>query len=235
MWSCGAAYLATLVSDPSGIRMGGIFSMGSPSLESLFLYGASGAMPVLYYGRWWTVLSASWLHGGLLHIVFNMMWIRNLAPATVEVFGPGRTIIIYVGGGAVGFLASTLAGLLALPGPLRGAGYTVGASAPLFALFGALLVYGRRSGSRHVTEQVRGMALGMLAFGFILGFIAPGIDNWAHLGGLGGGYVLARWLDPLLPERGDHLVVGLLLLGLSLAAILASVVFGLPYFRSRLV
>jgi rhomboid protease GluP len=229
LWGCGAAYLATLVADASGIRMDGIFSMVSPSIESLFLFGASGSVPVFRFGRWWTVLSASWLHGGLLHIVFNMMWIRNLAPATVELFGAGRTIIIYVLGGALGFLASTLAGQLAvLPGPLRGAGFTVGASAPLFALLGALLLYGRRSGSRHVTEQVKGMAVGMLIFGFIL----PGVDNWAHLGGLGGGYALARWLDPLLPERGDHLVWGIVCLGLSLAAILASVVFGLPYFRS---
>jgi rhomboid protease GluP len=229
MWGCGAAYLATLVSDPSGIQMSGIFSMGSPSIESLFLFGASGSVPVFRFGRWWTVLSAAWLHGGVLHILFNMMWIRNLAPATVELFGAGRTIIIYVVGGAAGFLASTLAGHLAfLPGPLRGAGFTVGASAPLFALLGALLLYGRRSGSAHVTEQVKRMAFGMLIFGFIL----PGVDNWAHIGGLGGGYVLARWLDPLLPERGDHLIVGLACLGLSLAAILASVVLGLPYFRS---
>ncbi len=229
LWGCGAVYLATLVSNPSGIQMDGIFSMGGPSIESLFLFGASGSVPVFRFGRWWTVLSASWLHGGILHIFFNMMWIRNLAPATVELFGAGRTIIIYVLGGALGFLASTLAGQLAvLPGPFRGAGFTVGASAPLFALLGALLLYGRRSGSRHVTEQVKGMAVGMLIFGFIL----PGVDNWAHIGGLGGGYALAKWMDPLRPERPDHVVVAILCLVLSLAAILASVVLGLPYFRS---
>jgi rhomboid protease GluP len=229
LWGCGAAYLATLVSDPGGIQMSGIFSMGSPSIESLFLFGASGSVPVFRFGRWWTVLSASWLHGGILHILFNMLWIRRLAPDTVEVYGAGRTIIIYVVGGAVGFLASTLAGHLAvLPGPLRGAGFTVGASAPLFALLGALLLYGRRSGSSHVTEQVRGMAFGMLLFGFIM----PGVDNWAHIGGLGGGYAMARWMDPLLPERGDHVVGGLVCLALSLAAILGSVVSALPYFRS---
>jgi membrane associated rhomboid family serine protease len=229
LWGCGAAYLATLAADPTGIEMGGILSLVSPSIQSLFLFGASGAVPVFRFGRWWTVLSASWLHGGILHILFNMMWIRNLAPATVELYGAARTVIIYVVGGAVGFLASSLAGQLAiLPGPLRGAGFTVGASAPLFALLGALLHYGHRSGSRHVTEQVKGMALGMLLFGFIL----PGIDNWAHLGGLGGGYIMARWLDPLLPERGNHMVAAVLCLAFSLAAILASVVSALPIFRA---
>ena len=40
----------------------------------------------------------------------------------------------------------------------------------------------------------------------IFGFIMPGVDNWAHLGGLGGGYLTAKLLDPLKPERGDHLL-----------------------------
>ncbi len=227
LWGCGALYLATLASDPGGIEMSGLFSLGSPSLESLFLFGASGALPVFRYGRWWTILSAPWLHGGLLHILFNMLWIRQLAPATVHFYGAGRTVIIYTVGGALGFLASSVAGqyLTFLPGFLRGAGFTVGASAPLFALLGALLHYGHRSGSAHITEQVRGMALGMLLFGFVM----RGVDNWAHLGGLAGGYVMARWLDPLLPERGDHMVTALLCLVLSLAAVLASIATGLRF------
>ncbi len=227
LWACGALYLATLAADPGGIRMDGLFSLGSPSIESLFLFGASGAVPVFRFGRWWTILSAAWLHGGILHIVFNMMWIRQLAPPTAHLYGAGRAIIIYVAGGLVGFLVSTLAGryLVFLPGPLRGAGFTVGASAPLFALLGALLLYGHRSGSRSTTEQVKGMAAGMLLFGFIM----PGVDNWAHLGGLGGGYAMAKWLDPLLPERGDHVVVALVCIALSLAAVLVSVATGLRF------
>ncbi len=187
LWGCGALYLATLASDPSGIGMSGIFSLVSPSIQSLFLFGASGAVPVFRFGRWWTILSAAWLHGGFLHIVFNMMWIRQLAPATVEVYGAGRAVIVYTAGGVLGFLASSLAGqyLAFLPGPLRGAGFTVGASAPLFALLGALLHYGHRRGSASTTEQVKGMALGMLLFGFVM----PGVDNWAHLG-FGGGMTI---------------------------------------------
>ena len=47
----------------------------------------------------------------------------------------------------------------------------------------------------------------------------PGIDNWAHLGGLGGGYLAAVWLDPLKPERGDHAVAAVVPLALSLARV----------------
>ena len=64
--------------------MGGLFSMLSPSSRALFLFGASGALPVFAGGRWWTILSAGWLHGGLLHIFMNMMALRQLAPAVAE-------------------------------------------------------------------------------------------------------------------------------------------------------
>jgi rhomboid protease GluP len=229
MWACGALYLASLAADFEGIRAGGMLSFLSPSVESLFLFGASGAVPVFGYGRWWTVLSAAWLHGGLLHILFNLYWVRNLAPPTAHLYGPGRAVIIYTVSAVVGFAASSVAGafLPFLPGFLRGAGFTVGASAPIFGLLGALLHSGRRSGSSQVSQQARSLAIVLLIFGFIL----PGVDNWAHLGGLGGGFLTAKVLDPLKPERGDHVLVALACLAASLLAILASVVSGLGILR----
>src|SRR5258705_4524328 len=101
MWGCGAVYLASLAMDPSAISGGGLLSLLSPGTESLFVLGASGSVPVFRYGRWWTILSASWLHGGVLHIVLNMMSVRNLGPAVSEFYGGARTVIIYfVAGGA---------------------------------------------------------------------------------------------------------------------------------------
>ena len=52
----------------------------SPSRAALLAFGESGALPGLRDGRWWTVLTATWLHGGLLHIAFNMMALRNIGP-----------------------------------------------------------------------------------------------------------------------------------------------------------
>jgi rhomboid protease GluP len=223
LWGCGALFLATLASNADGIRMDGLFSMLSPSTSSLFLFGASGALPVFGYGRWWTVLSAAWLHGGILHIVFNMMGVRNLAPATAHLYGAARTVIIYTVAAITGFLASSTVGAFA-PHALGGARITVGASAPLCGLIGALWWYGHRAGSSQITQQVKQMALGLLVFGFAM----PGIDNWAHLGGLAGGWITARILDPLLPERGDHVVIAVVCLALSLASVVASLVVGLP-------
>ena len=64
--ACALIYLLTLLIDPSGIAVGGVLSMLQPSQNAVLLFGASGTYPVLNLGRWWTVLSASWLHGGLL-------------------------------------------------------------------------------------------------------------------------------------------------------------------------
>jgi rhomboid protease GluP len=226
MWGCGALYLASLATDPSAIGAQGILSMLSPGLKSLFVLGASGAAPVFGYGRWWTVLSASWLHGGVLHIVFNMMSVRDLGPAVSHLYGSARTFIIYFVAGAVGFLASSFAGayLTFLPGFLHGGLWTVGASAGIFGLLGAVLHYGYRGGSAHLRE----LATRWILTGLVFGFLVPRIDNWAHLGGLAGGYLASYWLDPLRPERGVHTLVALVCLLLSAVAIVVSVLTGLP-------
>src|SRR5215475_3043771 len=74
-------YGLSLILDIPGITSRGL-SLIVPSSRSLFALGASGAFPVFRLGRWWTVLSASWLHAGLIHILFNMLWVRQLAPET---------------------------------------------------------------------------------------------------------------------------------------------------------
>jgi len=221
VWACGAAYLACLAAQPDQIS-----GLLSPGLRALYRFGASGGVPVFGYGRWWTVLSAAWLHAGVLHIAFNMLSVRSLVPLTAHLYGPARTVIIYTVAGVTGFAASSLAAafLSFLPAVLRGGYFTVGASAPIFGLIGALLYYGRRGGSAGVGNAAKQWTLAGLAFGFLM----PGIDNWAHLGGLAGGYVVGRTLDPLQPERGDHVLTAALCLLFSLVSILVSVITDLP-------
>jgi rhomboid protease GluP len=224
MWACGALYIACLVTNRESLSEGGgLLTFLSPDIRSLFLFGASGAVPVFGYGRWWTVLSAGWLHAGVLHIGLNMMSLRTLGPLTVEFFGVARTIIIYTAAAAVGFLMSSFAGYYLPFIPfLHGGTLTVGASASLFGLIGALLYYGKRGGSRALSEIATRWAIGGIAFGFMI----PMIDNWAHIGGLIGGYLAAKALDPLLPERGDHLVMALACVILQAAAVAASILVG---------
>src|SRR5690606_37180108 len=162
----------------------------------------------------------------LLHVLFNMLWVRQLAPAVAELYGPGRGVILYVVAGVCGFVASSVAGVWLAGSPLpmlRGAMTTLGASASLFGMLGALVYYGRRSGSQAVHGQAVTYAIMLGLFGLIM----PGIDNVAHAGGFAGGYVLGRIMDPLRPERLDHMIIALGCLAASALAILASIVTGL--------
>jgi rhomboid protease GluP len=224
--SCFFLYVLSLLASRGEIGMGGMMSMLSPNPLSLIQFGASGAVPVFQLGMWWTVLSAGWLHGSALHILMNMLWVRDLAPVTAELYGPGRMVIIYVVGSVVGFTASTLAFVVLGGMPfIGGSRLTVGASAALFGLFGSLVYYGKRTGSRHVREA--GLQYALMAG--LFGFIMPGIDNWAHAGGFAGGYLAALLLDPLKPERLDHILFALVCLGLSLAAVAASFIYTLRF------
>ncbi len=188
-------YVLSLLASGRGLQiMGGGFNILAPSAPALIVFGASGGYPVFTLGSWWTVLSATWLHGSLLHIVFNMMWVRDIGPSTADVVGPGRTIIIYVISGVCGFVLSSVAGAYLPPLPLlRGAQLTVGASASIFGLLGALVHYGRKSGSSLIHGQAKQWALIL----FVYGLIMPNVDNFAHAGGFIGGYVTSAFFNPL--------------------------------------
>ena len=234
---CIALFVVSLLFDPGAVREGGgLFGFLSPSGEGLFLLGASGVAPVIQYGRWWTVLSAGWLHGGILHIFFNLYWARMLIPLGARLYGPGRLVILYIVSSVGGFLLSTFAsyGLLLMmnagtPGAgllarvLGLAGVTVGASAALMGMFGALVHYGKRGGSADLSRWAWGYVIAIL----VIGVVFPFVDNWAHIGGFLTGWLGAKILDPMKPERLDHLVVALVLLVLTVASIALSVATGL--------
>jgi rhomboid protease GluP len=155
----------------------------SPSQEVLFLLGATGTVPIAGFGRWWTLLSASFLHGGLLHIFFNMMALAQLGPFVSREFGSSRFIVIYILTGVAGFYLSYLAGTP----------FTIGASASICGLIGAILYYGKRRGGLYgnaIYRQAVGWVVGLVIFGLLV----PGINNWAHGGGIVSGILLGMIL-----------------------------------------
>jgi rhomboid protease GluP len=214
-------YLAMLAVDPQHIQMGSLFSLGGPSQASLLRFGASGALPVFYLHRWWTVLSAGWLHAGLLHIGFNLYWIRILAPETAELYGPGRMVMLYTAASVGGFAASSLVQSLGLGGMV-----TVGASAPILGLLGAMVAYSRRTGSGVVGRTAWSYAIYMIVFGFLM----RGVDNAAHVGGFAAGFLAGYVLDPRQPETGNHLMGAIVCIVATVAAVVASLVVPLPPF-----
>jgi rhomboid protease GluP len=176
----------------------------SPETRSLMLLGATGTIPIHQLGRWWTLISANYLHGSILHIFFNMMAFRQIAPLIRTQFGGSRMIIIYTLSGMAGFWTSYLAGV-----PL-----TIGASAAICGLMGAAMYYGKSRGGtygRAVFRQIGNWFAGIMIFGFLI----PGIDNWGHVGGMVSGAVCGELLG--YRERSDqntlhHLFAGILVL-----------------------
>jgi rhomboid protease GluP len=209
---CVGLYVAALVLQPEAIfRMSGLFSILSPGTRALFQLGMTGGYAWEAHW-WWTLLTAIYLHGGLLHIFFNMMWIRNLGPAVNDVYGPARGFVIFSLSGALGFLVSNLAS----------GNPTIGASGSIFGLLGALIVYGRRTGHSMLTQQLWQYALIMFAFGFIM----SSVNNWAHAGGFAGGWVLGeamRFSEEKRESRGVQ-VLALTLLALTLTGFVLSFV-----------
>jgi rhomboid protease GluP len=231
MGTCGVVFLLTLIFSRGIASPDEPFNPITPGSRALFVFGASGSYPMFVTGRWWTVLSAGWLHGNILHIFMNMMAVRHLAPASADLYGPGRLVIIYVIAGVFGFGLSSFAAVYLpaipiIPGlvVIRGSGFTVGSSASIAGLIGAILAYGHRSGS----GMARSYAMSYVVMLVIMGFLFPVVDNYAHAGGFAGGYLVARYLDPLKQERIDHLAIAIVLLAISVGSVVVSVLHGLP-------
>ncbi len=202
--ACVALYITSLVIQPEAIfQMRGLFSILSPGQRALYQLGMTGGI-AWREGWWWTVLTAVYLHGSLLHIFFNVMWIRNLGPSVTEVYGPARAFVIFSLGGAAGFVVSNLVS----------GSPTLGASGSIFGLLAALIVYGRKRGGTEMTMQLWQWA-GMM---FVLGFFMGGVNNWAHAGGFAGGWVTAEAMR--FSEKRESRSVQLLALGfLGLTAV----------------
>lgn len=217
---CVAIYVVELLASPGEVNTQLGFGFLSPDLEMSIRFGASGALIVFDYNRWWTILSAGWLHGGLLHIAFNMYWVYQLGPIVARLYGVSRAAILYLLSSAMGFLVTSAMPMVApgMPFANRNA-VTLGASAAVFGWLGALLCYSRRSGGRMFMRQVLGMAIPLVLFGLLI----PGIDNWAHLGGLAGGYLLASRYGPNVEERPGQVLIALALLVVSLLAVPLSI------------
>jgi rhomboid protease GluP len=196
--TCVTLYVIALLLQPEAITQPrGMLSFLSPGTRALYQLGMTGGI-AWQLGWWWTLLTAIYLHGSVLHILFNVMWIRNLGPAVSEMFGPGRAFVIFNVAGAFGFLVSNM--MSNAP--------TIGASGSIFGLLAALIVYGRRRGSSMMSQQMWQYAIVL----FIFGFLMPGINNWAHGGGFVGGWV-AAYLMGFVDEQRESSWMLLLALG----------------------
>ena len=209
--ACIVLYVITLLLDPAGaLRARGLTDILPVSQAAELAAGATGAVP-WQAGAWWTLLTAIYLHGNLVHLVFNIISIRVLAPPVEEHYAAARTLVIFTVAGVTGFVASNYVGYA----------FTLGASGAVFGLLGAMVAYGQKRGGTFGTMMLRQWGLLAILL-FVSGFQMNNVNNVAHAGGFVGGYVAALALAQNKPESGlDQILaaacIGLTLLGFVLA------------------
>lgn len=164
----------------------------TPSTDVLNFLGASGRLPIAKFEAWWSLITANWLHGGLLHLIFNMLALRTVAPLVMQEFGVCRMFSIYTLTGMMGFLLSYLGNVY----------LTIGASSGLCGLIGALLFFGKSRGGtwgRLVYKQTSGWVVSLV----LIGFLMPNINNWSHAGGLVSG-IFFGWVMGYAERRREN-------------------------------
>jgi rhomboid protease GluP len=143
-------------------------------------WGASVPAPMME-GQWWRLITAGFLHGGILHILMNSWVLFDLGAEVEQLYGTSRLIVFYFVSTITGFWTSSH----------LGHGYSVGSSAGIFGLIGAMLAFGVFDKSS-LGATVKALYMRWVIYGLVMSFL-PGVDFFAHLGGLAGGFVVG-WM-----------------------------------------
>jgi len=148
---------------------------------TLFRFGGKYRDAILGMGQWWRLVTAGFLHGGLFHILMNSWVLYDLGTEVEMIYGTNRMIVFYFVSTITGFLASVF----------WSPSLSIGASAALFGLIGAMIAVGVRHNTT-LGSAIRGHYVRFAVYGLLFGLL-PGlhIDNAAHIGGLAGGFACA--------------------------------------------
>ncbi|MDF0377776.1 rhomboid family intramembrane serine protease [Methylophilus sp. YYY-1] len=201
--------------------LGGAGFWHSPNTVQL-TWGANFA-PATADGQWWRLGSAMFLHFGAVHLGMNMLALWDGGKLVERMFGSARFLLIYLVSGIGGNLLS-----LVVQGNQAVSG---GASGAIFGIYGALLVY--LWVARHQMQQVEfrwlfwgGMLFSALTIG--MGYVIPGIDNSAHIGGFLTGGVLGLLMLPAFLRGSPAITISQALAGLAWALVVLGLLTHLP-------
>jgi rhomboid protease GluP len=203
-------------------RGGGLSILWGVGGEATYRLGMSAPYAIYVQHQWYRLITAMFLHGGLIHIGFNMMSLMQLGPALEELYGSGRYFFLYVVTGEVGFLASSFIGH-----------YSLGASGGLLGLVGAMLAITTKRGGSYMRE-LRSRLISSVVILFVLGFMGMGIDNWAHGAGLASGFVLGKIFADRQPITPRERQIANALGWLAGVAVIASFAFMILHYRDPL-
>lgn len=187
----------------------GMRAILSPDTRLLYQWGAQ-YWPEAMNGQIWRCLSYAYMHGGIIHLGFNMVVLYQIGPLIESEIGWQRFFVIY----SVTAIFATFAGLITHPEVV-----VVGASGALFGIFGfAVSYYHRIGGSLGI--QRRNFLFQWIVIALVFGFVV-GADNSAHIGGLLGGAAFG-WLTPTTiraQRKTDSIYKGLAWLFVGLTAL----------------
>ncbi|MBV9507940.1 MAG: rhomboid family intramembrane serine protease [Acidobacteriia bacterium] len=148
--------------------------------QTLFNFGAKYP-PYIRAGQWWRLVTAGFLHGGVLHILMNSWVLFDVGAQVEEIYGTSRLLVIYFASTVAGFYLSTL----------WSRAISVGASAALMGLIGAMIALSMHHRSA-MTTAIRGTYIRWVVYILLIGLLPGiGIDNAAHIGGLAAGFGVA--------------------------------------------
>jgi membrane associated rhomboid family serine protease len=195
-----------------------LVGLASSRLEFELLVNFAASSPAIEAGEWWRGLSAAFLHGGTMHILFNMYFLYIFGPRLERQVGSVAFSGIYLASAAGGSLATYLFG------PENA--LSVGASGALFGLFGAWLYAAYRQRGTAAGSAMFNQLGAILLINLALPLFIPNIDWRAHLGGLVTGIAVALLWEQIAAghqhARRMRAIVafGVLILLLALLAVL---------------
>ena len=162
-------------------------------IYALVALGAKFGPEITEHHEWWRLITAGFLHGGWLHIGMNSWVLYDLGAQVEQLFGTARFLVVYFVGTVVGFYLSFVFN------PMTP---SIGSSAGITGLIGAMIAFGvahRSSLGNQVRDHYVRWVVYILAIGLIPGI---GIDNYAHIGGLAGGFAVG-WVAGT-PQRSER-------------------------------
>ncbi len=202
---------------------GGLRTLWGMSGEASYQLGASHPYGIFTEHQWWRLVMAMFLHGGLIHIGFNMMALMQFGPALEELYGSSRYLFLYVVTGAFGFLVSALT-----------RHFSLGASGALLGLVGAMLAVTTKRGGSFMRD-LRSRLISSVVILFLIGFWGGfGIDNSAHLGGFAAGFIFGKIYADREPMNSRERQRAYALGWLAGVVVLASFVMMILHFRDPL-
>jgi rhomboid protease GluP len=215
----GISWMATAAAGGGG-GLSILWGMGG---ETMYRLGVSDWFPMFYGHEWWRLVTAMFLHGGLLHIGFNMMALMQFGPALEELYGSARYLFLYVVTGAFGFLVSAFFGYRSL-----------GASGAILGLVGVMLAITSKRGGAYMRE-LKSRLITSVVILFVLGFSGMmAMDNYAHGAGLASGFVLGKLFADRQPMNSNERRSAYALGWLAGIVVIASFVLMLMHYRDPL-